>query len=333
MKFRKFEKVDFVAGMRGGLRASAETSFWLKSAFGSVGSARSFTSPSLEQPTTRNVPSRGPRLFGSHEPAPSAPAPVEAGNEAVLHRTTINCTGAACIIHRRFRLGTSWGWEKFLRARDIARVIGDLDLSGAGDEQGLHVRAARHLRVRRVKALAQFSLRHKIAGKKEGVFQGVRLAESDVEKGIAEIGPRGLVLASKRCMVSIRCGDDKCISICEARNEDARIAGRNDYDLMSHARLIEHLTESGWLKDFSSPSRCDSKTVGGAVGRKDEKQNVTLTIHLFCLIIQCCCERFDSRTAALFCIESYNNRPMPESASYNLRCASRLASKNPLIAE
>jgi hypothetical protein len=74
MKFRKFEKVDFVAGMRGGLRASAETSFWLKSAFGSVGSARSFTSPSLEQPTTRNVPSRGPRLFGSHEPAPSAPA-------------------------------------------------------------------------------------------------------------------------------------------------------------------------------------------------------------------------------------------------------------------
>ena len=76
-------------------------------------------------------------------------------------------------------------------------------------------------------------------------------------------------------MVSIRCGDDKCISICEARNEDARIAGRNDYDLMSYARFVEHLSESGWLKGFSSPSRCDSKTVGRAVRRKDEKQNVT----------------------------------------------------------
>ena len=100
------------------------------------------------------------------------------------------------------------------------------DPSRAGDEQGLHVCAARHLRVRRVKALAQFSLRYKRAGKKEGFFQGLRLAKSDVEKRIAEIGPLGLVLASKRCMVGIRCGDDKCISICKARNEDPRIAGR-----------------------------------------------------------------------------------------------------------
>ena len=116
-----------------------------------------------------------------------------------------------------------------------------------GDEQGLHVCATRHLRARAVKALAQFSVRYKSAGKKEGVFQGLRLAKSDIEKGIAEIGPLGLVLASKRCMVCLRCGDDKCIRICEARNEDARIAGRNDYDLMSHARLVEHLSESGWL--------------------------------------------------------------------------------------
>jgi len=134
--------------------------------------------------------------------------------------------------------------------------------------------------VRGVEALAQFSVRYKSAGKKEGVFQGLCLAKSDVEKRIAEIGPLGLVLAAKRCMVSIRCGYDKRISICEGRNEDARIAGRNDYDLISYARLVEHLSESGWLKGFSSPSRCDSKTVGGAVRRKDEKQDLSPFIFL-----------------------------------------------------
>src|SRR4029077_3802475 len=103
------------------------------------------------------------------------------------------------------------------------------------------------------------------AGKKEGFFQGLRLAQSGVEKRIAEISPLGFVLASKRCMVGIRCGDDKCISICQARNEDARIAGRNYHDLMLHARLVEHLGESGWLQRISSPPRCDGKTVRRAV--------------------------------------------------------------------
>ena len=203
--------------------------------------------------------------------------------------------------------------ERELRsARMGARSLGQSIHQGRTTSERLHVCAACHLRMRRGKALAQLSVRYKSAGKKEGVFQGLGLAKSDVEKGIAEIGPLGLVLTSKRCMVSIRCGDDECISICEARNEDARIARRNDYDLMSHARLIEHITESGWFKDFTSPSRCDSKTVGRAVRRKDKKQNVTLAIHLFCLCIQCCCERFDRRTAALFCIKSSTAAPCPK---------------------
>jgi hypothetical protein len=73
----------------------------------------------------------------------------------------------------------------------------------------------------RVKALAQFSLRDERARKKEGVFQTLGPAERNIEKGIAKICPFGFVLASKRCMVGIRCGDYKRISIGEARYEDA----------------------------------------------------------------------------------------------------------------
>ena len=80
------------------------------------------------------------------------------------------------------------------------------------------------LRVRRFKARAVLGSIQG-CGQEERRLSGFRLAKSDVEKGIAEIGPLRLVLAAKRCMISIRCGDDKRISICEARNEDARIAG------------------------------------------------------------------------------------------------------------
>ena len=76
---------------------------------------------------------------------------------------------------------------------------------------------------------------------------------------------------------------------------------------MLHARLVEHLGESGWPQRFSSPPRRDGKTVRRAVGREDEKKNVGIAIHLFCLGLQCCCKRFDGRTAACLGIESYDN--------------------------
>jgi hypothetical protein len=36
--------------------------------------------------------------------------------------------------------------------------------------------------------------------------------------------------------------------------EDARIARRNDHDLVSHSRAAEHLGELGWLERFDSPT-------------------------------------------------------------------------------
>jgi hypothetical protein len=54
-------------------------------------------------------------------------------------------------------------------------------------------------------------------------------------------------------MVGVRCCDYKRISLGEARYEDARIAGRNDHDLVSHASSIEHVCEIGWRT--SSPQR------------------------------------------------------------------------------
>jgi hypothetical protein len=101
---------------------------------------------------------------------------------------------------------------------------------------------------------------------------------------------------------------------------------------MLHARLVEHLGESGWPQRFSSPPRRDGKTVRRTVGREDEKKNVGIAIHLFCLGLQCCCKRFDGRTAACLGIESYDNWAMPESAFYDLRCGGRLPPKA-LVAE
>jgi hypothetical protein len=54
---------------------------------------------------------------------------------------------------------------------------------------------------------------------------------------------------------------------------------------------------------------------------------------VFCRGLQCCCKRFDSRTAACFCIEFYDNRATAEAARDDLRCTGRLAPKNVLIAK
>src|SRR5215467_10111355 len=77
----------------------------------------------------------------------------------------------------------------------------------------------------------------------------------------------------------------------------------------------------------------DRKPIAGAVRRKDQKQNVALAIHLFCLRLQCCSKRFDSRVAARFCVGSYNHRVTPEPICDDLRCTGCLAPKNAFIAK
>jgi hypothetical protein len=105
--------------------------------------------------------------------------------------------------------------------------------------------------MRRIKALAQLSLQDDGTCEQERVFQTFRPAKRNVEKGIPKIGPLGFVLAAERGVVGICCGDYKRVGIGEARYEDARIASRNDYDLVSHARSIEHLGEIRWRWRFS----------------------------------------------------------------------------------
>src|SRR5262245_1768886 len=84
---------------------------------------------------------------------------------------------------------------------------------------------------------------------KKGVFQSRGPAQRNIEKGLAEIGPVGFVLASERCMAGVRRCDHERISIGEGRYEDARIASRNDHDLVSHAGSLEHLGKFGWRGD------------------------------------------------------------------------------------
>jgi hypothetical protein len=105
--------------------------------------------------------------------------------------------------------------------------------------------------VRQVKSLAQFSLQDDRARKKERVFQALGPTERNIEKGIAKICPFGFVPASERRMVGIRRGDYKRISVGEARYENARIASRNDHDLVAHARSVEHVGEIGGRQRFS----------------------------------------------------------------------------------
>ena len=103
---------------------------------------------------------------------------------------------------------------------------------------------------------------------------------------------------------------------------------------MSHAGSLEHLGEFGWLERFSQPPpRGDGEAVGRAVRSENDKQNVALAIHLFCLCLQCCCKRFDGRTTACLGIESHDHRAAPESARHDLCRTGRLAAENALIAE
>ena len=77
------------------------------------------------------------------------------------------------------------------------------DAWGACHEQGLYFSTARHLRVRRLKALAQFSPQHQRTRPNEGVFQIISAAQRRIKKCIAEISPLGFVLASERRVLSV----------------------------------------------------------------------------------------------------------------------------------
>ena len=70
-------------------------------------------------------------------------------------------------------------------------------------QQGLHFSTTSHLRVRWLKALAQFSPKHQRTRDKKGVFQIIGSAQRSIEKGIAEVGPLGFVLASERRVLSV----------------------------------------------------------------------------------------------------------------------------------
>jgi predicted transcriptional regulator len=84
------------------------------------------------------------------------------------------------------------------------------------NKQRLHVCAACHYGIRWLEALAQFSLLDKRARKNEGILQAINLPKCDVEKGVAEIGPLGLVLATERRMVGIGRGDYEYVGVREA---------------------------------------------------------------------------------------------------------------------
>ena len=69
--------------------------------------------------------------------------------------------------------------------------------------------------------VAQLVLLDERARNDKGILQTFSLPECDVEKGIAEIGPLGLVLAAERRMVGIGRGDYQHIGVRETRDKDS----------------------------------------------------------------------------------------------------------------
>ena len=146
------------------------------------------------------------------------------------------------------------------------------------NEQRLHVCAAGHSGIRRLDVPAQFSLPDERASNNKGVLQAFSLPERDVEKGIAEIGPLGLVPAAERRMVGIGRRDDQRIGVRETRDEDPGIAGRDDHHLVSHACPRQHLGEIRRRERLRKPPRLDCKAGAGAVRGENQKQNVVLGV-------------------------------------------------------
>src|SRR5882672_5323617 len=201
------------------------------------------------------------------------------------------------------------------------------------NEQRLHVCAACHSGIRRLEVLAQFSLLDERARNNKGVLQAFSLPECDIEKGVAEIGPLGLVPAAERRMVGIGRRDYQRIGVRETRNKDPGIAGRDDHHLISHACPRQHVGEIRRRERLRKPPRLDCKAGAGAVRGENQKQNVVVGVHPIGRRLQGHGQAFNRCTSAFLRIVLHIDRAAPETARYDLCCTGRLASKHALIAE
>lgn len=91
------------------------------------------------------------------------------------------------------------------------------------------------------KCSPQLSLPNERASIEKRVFQAAALPKRDVEEGVTEIGPLGLVLAPERWVVGVGRDDDQHVGTRQARDEDPGKASRDDNHLVSHARPSEHV--------------------------------------------------------------------------------------------
>src|SRR5262245_59136765 len=139
------------------------------------------------------------------------------------------------------------------------------------DKKRLDVLAACHLRMRRHEAVARFALPHQRACQRERVLQPRRPAQRDVEKGVAEIGPFGAILAAEGRMIGVGRRDDQAIRVSEPRYEHAGIAGRYDYGPISHVRRIEHVSKARRRERFLPPSGHDGEAIGRPMRRENDK--------------------------------------------------------------
>src|SRR5882757_5546588 len=157
-------------------------------------------------------------------------------------RTLLDAGGTSHLCHEQtcgaIRSSDQYGRGFRHKQASAAKAAGR---SRTRNEQRLHVCAACHSRIRRLEVFVQFSLPDERARNNKGVPQAFSLPKCDVEKGVAEIGPLGLVPAAERRMVGIGRGDDQHVVVRETRDEDSAMAGRDDHHLMSHARPRQHV--------------------------------------------------------------------------------------------
>src|SRR5262245_33004920 len=94
-------------------------------------------------------------------------------------------------------------WRRLTGIHCVVLQTKAASCSRTRSKQWLHVLAARHLRIRRLEALAQFPFQDELARESKGILQIFGFPQRDVEKRVAEIGPLGLVPAAERRMVGI----------------------------------------------------------------------------------------------------------------------------------
>src|SRR5262249_52196351 len=139
-------------------------------------------------------------------------------------------------------------------------------------------------------------------------FGSRRPAQRDVEKGVAEIGPFGAILAAEGRMIGVGRGDNQAIRVSEPRYEHAGIAGRYDNGPISHVRRIKHVSKARRRKRFSPPSGHDGQTIGRPMRRENDKENVIRVIYVFCGRLQRRGKRGGRGVASLFAVKFDDGR-------------------------